>query len=45
MASTINYLTDIAILLAAAVIAVPLFQSMRMGAVPGCVARALGVNL
>ncbi len=37
MASTINYLTDIAILLAAAVIAVPIFQSLRMGAVPGFV--------
>ncbi len=37
MASTINYLTDIVILLAAAVVAVPLFQSMRMGAIPGFV--------
>lgn len=37
MISTIDYLTDIAILLAAAVVAVPLFQSMRMGAVPGFV--------
>jgi len=31
----IAYLTDIIILLAAAVIAVPLFQSLRLGAIPG----------
>jgi len=31
----IEYLTDIIILLAAAVIAVPLFQSLRLGAIPG----------
>lgn len=31
----IEYLTDIVILLTAAVIAVPLFQSMRLGAIPG----------
>jgi monovalent cation:proton antiporter-2 (CPA2) family protein len=35
MPGTINYLTDIAILLAAAVVAVPFFQSMRIGAIPG----------
>lgn len=32
---SIEYLTDIIILLAAAVIAVPLFQSLRLGAIPG----------
>jgi len=37
MVSTASYLTDIAIMLAAAVVVVPLFQSMRMGAVPGFV--------
>lgn len=31
----IEYLTDIVILLSAAVIAVPLFQSLRLGAIPG----------
>ena len=31
----IEYLTDIIILLSAAVIAVPLFQSLRLGAIPG----------
>ncbi|MBL6934063.1 MAG: cation:proton antiporter [Alphaproteobacteria bacterium] len=42
--STINYLTDIAILLAAAVVAVPIFQSMRMGAVPGFVIAGVVVG-
>jgi len=42
--STINYLTDIAILLVAAVIAVPLFQTMRMGAVPGFVVAGMIVG-
>jgi len=42
--STITYLTDIAILLAAAVIAVPLFQSVRMGAVPGFVIAGVVVG-
>ena len=32
---SIEYLTDIIILLAAAVIAVPLFQSLGLGAIPG----------
>ncbi|OEJ65994.1 potassium transporter KefC [Magnetovibrio blakemorei] len=32
-----NYLSDVAILLTAAVVVVPLFQSMRMGGVPGFV--------
>lgn len=31
----VDYLTDIIILLAAAVVAVPLFQSLRLGAIPG----------
>ncbi|MCY4362639.1 MAG: monovalent cation:proton antiporter-2 (CPA2) family protein [Gammaproteobacteria bacterium] len=31
----IEYLTDIVVLLSAAVIAVPLFQSLRLGAIPG----------
>lgn len=31
----VEYLTDIIILLSAAVIAVPLFQSLRLGAIPG----------
>lgn len=44
MVSTINYLTDIAILLTAAVILVPLFQSMRMGAVPGFVIAGVAVG-
>ena len=44
MASTINYLTVIAILLAAAVVAVPVFQSMRMGAVPGFVIAGVAVG-
>jgi len=44
VASTINYLTDIAILLAAAVVAVPVFQSMRMGAVPGFVIAGAAVG-
>ncbi|CCQ74883.1 monovalent cation:proton antiporter-2 (CPA2) family protein [Magnetospira sp. QH-2] len=35
MTGTINFLTDIAILLAAAVVAVPVFQHLRMGAVSG----------
>ena len=30
-----DYLTDIIILLSAAVIAVPLFQSLKLGAIPG----------
>jgi len=42
--STINYLTDISILLAAAVVAVPLFQSLRMGAVPGFVIAGVVVG-
>jgi len=37
LVSTINYLSDVAILLTAAVVVVPLFQSMRMGGVPGFV--------
>jgi len=42
--TTITYLTDIAILLAAAVVAVPAFQSMRMGAVPGFVVAGVVVG-
>lgn len=44
MTTTITYLTDIAILLAAAVVAVPAFQSMRMGAVPGFVVAGVVVG-
>jgi len=44
MTTTITYLTDIAILLAAAVVAVPAFQSMRMGAVPGFVIAGVVVG-
>jgi len=42
--TTITYLTDIAILLAAAVVAVPMFQQMRMGAVPGFVVAGVVVG-
>jgi len=42
--TTITYLTDIAILLAAAVVAVPVFQSLRMGAVPGFVVAGVVVG-
>lgn len=44
MTTTITYLTDIAILLAAAVVAVPMFQQMRMGAVPGFVVAGVVVG-
>ncbi|HEY9079804.1 monovalent cation:proton antiporter-2 (CPA2) family protein [Magnetovibrio sp.] len=44
MTTTMTYMSDIAILLAAAVVAVPAFQSMRMGAVPGFVVAGMVVG-
>ena len=44
MDGTMEYLSDIAILLAAAVVAVPLFQTLRMGAVPGFVIAGMIVG-
>lgn len=44
MSTTIQYLTDIVFLLMAAVVAVPIFQTLRMGAVPGFVLAGVAVG-